>query len=64
MLFHGVHVPLHSPILNVKKTKELIFDVSKSAPYHEPLTIQGCDAEICIQFKYIGVIYIVQAIMG
>ena len=33
----------HSLILNVKKTKELIFDFSKSTPYHEPLTIQGCD---------------------
>ena len=46
----------HSLISNVKKTKELIFDFSKSAPYHEPLTIQGCDVEICNQFKYFGVV--------
>ena len=46
----------HSLILHVKKTKELRFDVSISAPYHEPLTIQGCDVEICNQFKYIGVV--------
>ena len=42
----------HSLILNARKTKELIFDFSKSAPHHEPLTIQGCDVEICNQFKY------------
>ena len=46
----------HSLILNVKKTKQLIFDFSKSTPYHEPLTIQGCDVEICNQFKYLGVV--------
>ena len=46
----------HSRILHVKKTKELIFDFSKSAPYNEPLTMQGCDVETCNQFKYIGVV--------
>ena len=46
----------YSLILNVKKTKELIFHFSKSTPYHEPLTIQGCDVEICNQFKYLGVV--------
>ena len=46
----------HSLILHVKKTNELIFDFSKSTPYHEPLTIQGCDVEICNQFKYLGVV--------
>ena len=33
-----------------------LFDFSKSTPYHEPLTIQGCDVEICNQLTYLGVV--------
>ena len=39
----------HSLILNVKKTKELILDFSKSTPYHEPLTILGEPLVDCLQ---------------
>jgi len=53
MLFHGAIVSL---ILNVKKTKELLIDFSKSTFNHQPLNLQGCGVDIGNKFKYLDVI--------
>lgn len=41
--------------LNVKKTKEVIFDFRKSQPKHLPARINGDEVDMVENFKYLGV---------
>ena len=47
----------HYLLLNVKKTKELIFDLRKSSPIHENIVIKGEVVERVNEYKYLGVIF-------
>ena len=47
----------HYLLLNVKKTKELIFDFRKSSPIHENIVIKGEVVERVNEYKYLGVIF-------
>ena len=46
----------HNLLLNVKKTKELIFDFRKSQTTHKQLSIAGSDVDIVHSYKYLGTI--------
>ena len=46
----------HNLLLNVNKTKELIFDFRKSDNYHKPLSIEGSEVDIGQSYKYLGTI--------
>ena len=43
-------------ILNVQKTKEIIFDFRRSSHSHEPITIHGHPIEQVPEYKYLGTI--------
>ena len=47
----------HFLLLNVKKTKELIFDFRKTDNYHESIIIKGETVERVSTYKYLGVIF-------
>ena len=46
----------HNLLLNVKKTKELIFDFRKQQVGHKQLSIAGSDVDIAHSYKYLGTI--------
>ena len=47
----------HFLLLNVKKTKELIFDFRKTDNHHESIIIKGETVERVSTYKYLGVIF-------
>ena len=47
----------HNLLLNVTKTKEVIFDFRHSVVNHLPLTIDNSPVDICDSFKYLGVTF-------
>ena len=46
----------HHLVINVQKTKEMIFDFRRGAETHCPLTINDCNVERVNEYKYLGTI--------
>ena len=47
----------HYLLLNVSKTKELVFDFRKAGNFHDPIVIKGEEVERVINYKYLGVVF-------
>ena len=47
----------HYLLLNVSKTKELVFDFRKSGKIHDPIIIKGEEVERVTSYKYLGVVF-------
>ena len=47
----------HYLLLNVKKTKELIFDFRKNIPTYDNIVIKGEVVERVVKYKYLGVLF-------
>ena len=45
----------HFLLLNVKKTKEIIFDFRRDSPTHTPLCIKNENVDIVDSYKYLGI---------
>ena len=44
-------------LLNVSKTKELVFDFRKAGKIHDPIIIKGEEVERVTCYKYLGVVF-------
>ena len=47
----------HYLLLNVSKTKELLFDFRKAGKIHDPIIIKGEEVERVTCYKYLGVVF-------